>query len=265
MQKIGIIGGTGSDLPLPNMDHQKVATPYGEVPIFFGTTDEGVEIVFLARHGENHHVLSNMINHRANLYALKEKGVGAILACTSAGLIDTSLELASCCVFDDLFFPDNRLPGGEPCTFFNTPGEKGRGHLIAPSHFSPSVRGAFIQALKSLDISHTNAGTYCYALGPRFNSVSEIKSMKAVGGTMVSQTAGPEAILAAELDIPYALLGFATDYANGVSEVPSSIEELNENIARAKDVFKESCLEAARILASQETLSFDTGFNYRFD
>lgn len=264
MQKIGLIGGTGSDFELNNTTSDMILTPYGEALVFEGTTSHGVEIACIARHGENQHVLSNMINHRANMYALKEKGVAAVIATTSCGLLDSSMPLATPVIFDDLYFPDNRLPEGTPCTFYQTPGEPGRAHLIAPSLFSPAVNAALVQAVKNSGRAFVDHGCYCYALGPRFNSKAEIRAMQAVGGTMVSQTAAPEAVLAGELEIPYGLVGFATDYANGVTPKATSIDELNQNIEDAGAVFNDICLRAASLLAANDELTFDTGFNYRF-
>lgn len=264
MQKIGLIGGTGSDFTLHQAKSDLMLTPYGEALVFEGFTKDNVEIVCVARHGDNQHLLSHMINHRANIYALKEKGVAAIIATTSCGLLDCTVPLATPVIFNDLYFPDNRLPGGEPCTFYATPGEPGRSHLIAESHFSPTVRASLCHSLEASGRSYVDHGCYCYALGPRFNSKAEIRALQNVGGTMVSQTAAPESILAAELEIPYGLIGFATDYANGIAPEATSIEELNSNIENARDVFNDVCLRAALILAKNDGLTFDTGFNYRF-
>ena len=59
-------------------------------------------------------------------------------------------------------------------------------------------------------------GTYGYVDGPRFNTPTEIAQLAACGVTCVSQTAGPETVLCGELELPFALMGFVTDYANDV-------------------------------------------------
>jgi purine nucleoside phosphorylase len=78
----------------------------------------------------------------------------------------------------------------------------------------------------------------------------------------VSQTAGPEAVLAAELEIPYCLLGFGVDYANGVSSVPTQPEEIGRNVGRSVAVF--SAVLGA-VAEAYEPVAFDTGFIYRMD
>jgi purine nucleoside phosphorylase len=79
--------------------------------------------------------------------------------------------------------------------------------------------------------------------GPRFNTRAEIRSLALAGVTAVSQTAGPEAVLCGEAELPYALLGYVTDYANGVQEAPTPVDELVRLIAESSDVF-------ARVLAA---------------
>ena len=64
------------------------------------------------------------------------------------------------------------------------------------------------------------------------------------GVTAVSQTAGPETVLSGELELPYALLGFLTDYANGVKDEATPVEALVENMAASADAFA-SVLRAA--------------------
>ena len=71
-----------------------------------------------------------------------------------------------------------------------------------------------------------DGGCYGHVDGPRFNTRAEIRMLQAAGVTAVSQTAGPETVLCGEAELPYALLGYATDYANGVTPEPTPVEEL---------------------------------------
>lgn len=265
---IGVIGGTGSTLSADWEFTDTVETPWGVAHVDRATIGCAggvvVSVSLIARHGEDHRTLSNMVNHRANIAALAALGVDAIVATTSCGVVDPTLPLGTGVVFDDLYFPDNRLPSGEACTFYIEPGEPGRGHLIAPSHFSAAVRAALIAGARSAGVAVVERGCYAYALGPRFNSASEVRAMASVGATMVSQTAGPEAVLAAELEIPYALFGFGTDYANGVAGEPTPVEVLNANIAAAGPATDRTVRAAIEALAAQGSPAFDTGFVYRF-
>jgi len=98
--------------------------------------------------------------------------------------------------------------------------------------------------------------------GPRFNSVSEIRQLAVAGVTAVSQTAGAETVLFGEAEIPYALIGFTTDYANGVAE-GTPIAELVELMGASTAIFA-SVLAEALPRVDLDALS-PTGTLYRFD
>lgn len=257
----GIIGGTSANFPLVDLREERISTAWGEVAVETGVLG-GRRVAFVRRHGAGHTLLSSSVNHRANIAALAEVGVRAILATTVCGIVDPGQPLATALVFDDLFFPDNRLPEGGPCTFYNAPGDPRRGHYIFGSPFSPTLRAALLGAAAERAAAVRSGGTYAYALGPRFNTAAEIAWFRAAGACAVSQTAGPEAVLAGELEIPYALVGFGVDYANGVQPEPTPVELLNANIEASRSALVSIVAEA---VASASEPSFDTGFVYRFE
>jgi 5'-methylthioadenosine phosphorylase len=258
---LGIIGGTNAGLALEAAQTREVASAWGRVPVEMGRIG-GTEAAFVRRHGARHERLSSAVEHRANIAALAKVGAGAIVGTTVCGVVDPAMSLARAILFDDLYFPDNRLPDGSPCTFFAEPSDPARGHLIWDRPFSPWLRAALAEAAARAGVALESRGTYAYALGPRFNTRSEIAAFSAVGATGVSQTAGPEAVLAAELEIPYALLGFGVDYANGVSAWPTPVAELDANIAASKTAFAGVLGELA---SGFEPGGFDTGFVYRME
>ena len=135
---------------------------------------------------------------------------------TVCGALDQDLSLGSLVVFDDLHFLTNRLPDGSICTLYTEPGEKGRGHWIYDQPFSEPLRQALIEGAREAGHHVRDGGCYGHVDGPRFNTKTEIRMLRNCGVTVVSQTAGPETVLAGEAEIPYALIGYATDYANGV-------------------------------------------------
>jgi 5'-methylthioadenosine phosphorylase len=220
-----------------------VATPYGEVAVTQGTY-AGVPIAHVSRHGSGHVRLSNHVNHRANIWALKELGVGAVVGCTACGAVDPTLPLGSLVVFDDLHFISNRLPDGSLCTFFTEPGDPMRAHWIL--HSGPYSRGlsaALVQAAAAAGHPARDGGTYGHVDGPRFNTPSEIAQLAACGVVAVSQTAGPETVLCGELELPFALMGFVTDYANEVvpgepTPVATLIELMGSSPSRFADVLR---------------------------
>src|SRR3954447_13740136 len=236
--KVGVLTGTGT-YALPGFESaspETVATRFGEARVTRGAMGE-VEVLHVSRHGEGHRRLSNHVAHRANIAALKELGADAIVAVTVCGAVDPAVPLGSLIVFDDLHFLANRLADGSLCTLYDEPGAPLRGHWIYEGPFSEGVRQALLAGCRDAGVPAREDGCYGHVDGPRFNTRAEIRSLALAGVTAVSQTAGPETVLAAEAEIPYALLGYATDYANGVKEQATPVEELLRLIGASTDVF----------------------------
>jgi purine nucleoside phosphorylase len=225
---IGIITGSGTHA-LPGLEHAEarvVETQFGAVPVTEGIW-AGVEVVHLSRHGEGHERLSHQVRFQANALALAAAGATAIVGCTVCGGVDPGLAPGSLVVFDDLHFPANRLPTGEVCTVFTEPGDPRRGHWVLGEPFSAGVRAGLLAGAAEAGFDARDGGCYGHVDGPRFNTVAEIAQLAAAGVAAVSQTGGPETVLFGELEIPYGLLGFVTDHANGASPgEPTSVEEL---------------------------------------
>jgi purine nucleoside phosphorylase len=125
------------------------------------------------------------------------------------------------------------------------------------------VRQALLDAAIAAGTPARDGGVYGHVDGPRFNTRAEIRSLALAGVTAVSQTAGPEAVLCGEAELPYGLVGSATDYANGVSEVATPVEELLRLIAASSGVFARVVGEVLPRLAS--ATPEPTGVIYRFD
>src|SRR4029079_2961912 len=183
-------------------------------------------VLHVARHGEGHCRLSSQVTHRANIAALRAKGADAILAVTVCGALDPDLALGTLIVFDDLHYLSNRLPDGSLCTLHTEPGAPGRGHWVFEDSCSPPLRGALVAGARVAGLEVRDGGTYGHVDGPRFNTRAEIRMLAQCGVTAVSQTGGPETVLAGEAGIPYALIGYATDYANGVQDEATPVSEL---------------------------------------
>ncbi|HIE09315.1 MAG TPA: phosphorylase [Armatimonadetes bacterium] len=263
--RVGIITGTGTyELHfLESVGQKRVVTPFGEVTVNIGF-HAGKEVVHLPRHGPNHEYLPHQINHRANIWAMREMGVKFVFATTVCGVVDPKVPLAKPILFDDLYFPDNRLGDGSPCTFFLRPADPERGHYIFSRPFSESLRERVKGAMESIGLEFEPEGVYGHVFSPRFSSRAEVRQWAMLGVKAISQTAGPEAVLCGELEIPYALLGFGVDYCNGVVPEPTPVEELEANLKRSKEVFS----EVIRALLEREDLkdvTFDSGFVFRFE
>jgi 5'-methylthioadenosine phosphorylase len=262
MTRIGVLTGSGTySLPGFTGETQTVETRFGTVAASVGTF-AGTDVVHVSRHEEGHRRLSNHVNHRANITALKELGADAVLGVTVCGAVDPDLPLGSLVVFDDLHFLVNRLPDGEICTLYDEPGQPGRGHWIFEGPFSAAGRAALLEGARAAGHAVRDGGCYGHVDGPRFNTKAEIRSLASVGVTTVSQTAGPETVLCGEAELPYALLGYATDYANGVQDEATPVEELMRLIGASSGTFATTLAEAVPRLAAADLEPVGTHFRF---
>jgi purine nucleoside phosphorylase len=261
--EIGVITGAGTNA-LPGFvggAPEPVATSWGEALVTRGSL-AGIRVAHVSRHGEGHVRLSNHVAHRANVGALARLGVDAAIAVTVCGAVDPSVELGSLICFDDLHFPVNRLPDGSLCTFYGEAGDPRRGHWIYEDPYAPPLRAALLEAAERCGLPMRDGGCYGHVDGPRFNTKAEIRGLAAAGVTAVSQTAGPETVLAGEAELPFALVGYATDYANGVQAEPTPVERLLELIAASTETFARVLAEALPRI--EQAALAPTGVVYRF-
>ncbi|MGI8858846.1 MAG: MTAP family purine nucleoside phosphorylase [Rubrobacteraceae bacterium] len=260
MIDVGIITGSGIyELP-GDAEVRPVETRFGEVEVAVVEVGRWT-IGSIARHGKGHHHLPHTIPHQANLTALKRLGARAVLATTAVGAVDPVLHLGRPILFDDLFFPTNLLPNGAPCTIFTEPGDPDRGHLISSEPFSSRLRKRMELAARNLGLGVTVGGVYGHTNGPRFETGAEIRWLKAVGVAAVSQTCGPEAVLAGELGLPYGLAGFPVNYATGVAESEQRLRHLLTLSARTLTRLVLWTVE----MLEDEDLAYEHGFLYRVE
>jgi purine nucleoside phosphorylase len=260
---IGIITGSGT-YALPGFEGsppQPLTTEWGDAYVSHGTF-AGVDVLHVSRHGVGHVRLSNQVTHLANLAALKQLGASGILAVTVCGAVDPAVELGSLICFDDLHFTANRLADGRLCTFHQQAGHRDRAHWIYEEPYSPALRAALLAGAAEAGVAVRDGGCYGHVDGPRFNTKAEIRGLAACGVTAVSQTAGPETVLAGEAEIPLALIGYATDYANGVQAEATPVERLLELIAASTDTFAR--VLAAAVARIDEPELRPAGIVYRF-
>jgi 5'-methylthioinosine phosphorylase len=195
----------------------------------------GLEISVLARHGDEHRLAPHRINYRANLWALREQGVDAILALNTVGGI------AAACRAGSLVVPQQLIDytWGRESTYHD-------GSVLALRHvdFSRPFDPALSERLRSAAVAAGEtplpSAVYGVAQGPRLETVAEIDRMARDGCDIVGMTAMPEAVLAAELEIPYAMLALVVNPAAGRG--PERIEmsaieaELDAGMARVARV-----------------------------
>ena len=262
MIDVGIITGSGIyELP-GTRESRVVESRFGEAEVTIFRAGPWI-VGGISRHGREHHHLPHTIPHRANMAALKQLGARAVLATTVVGAVDPSVLLGRPILFDDLFFPENRLPNGEPCTIFTEPGDPARGHFIGSEAFSPNLRRKVELAARDLGVEVAIGGAYAHTNGPRFETRAEIKALDAAGVSAVSQTCGPEAVLAEELGMSYALVGFPINRATGIGG-PEPKEKLDHLLALSAKVLPRLVLRTVEMLEEKD-LTFDQGYVYRVE
>ena len=234
--RTAIIAGSGTDT-WPGLDGpvtRTADTRYGQVVLTEGKAG-GAEVLHLARHEPGRRRLAGQLQPRASRAALREAGAGCLSSLTVCGAVDPGVRPGTVVVFDDLYFPGNRLPDGSLCTWHDTPGAAGRGHWIFGQPFSEPVRAALIEAGRAAGTAVLAGGCYGHVDGPRFSSRAEIAALARCGVTAVSQTAGPEVVLAGEAGLPMALAGYVTDYANGVGQ-PEPVAALLARVRQSTSI-----------------------------
>jgi len=239
--RIGIITGSGT-YSLPGFEDTgagSVDTPFGPARVTEGTF-AGADVLHVARHGEGH----------------------AVLAVTVCGACDLDVELGSLIVFDDLHFLANRLPDGSICTLHTEPRAPGRGHWIFDRPFAPELRTALLAGAREAGVGVRDGGCYGHVDGPRFNTRTEIRMLANAGVTAVSQTAGPETVLSGEAKVPYALVGYATDYANGVPDEPTPVDELVGHIEASTETFAQTLTAAMPHILAADPQPVGTHFEW---
>ncbi|MFQ5500775.1 MAG: S-methyl-5'-thioadenosine phosphorylase [Phycisphaerae bacterium] len=207
---VGLIGGTGLGHALAGEidgELRDVETPFGppSARIVRGVW-QGVEIAFLPRHGEHHTLSPTAVPYRANIYALKSLGVTHILASGATGSLREEIRPRDLVIPDQIIDRTTRRAG----TFFDKPGVAVHVEFAEP--FCRCLRKILLDAGASLDVTIHDSGTYVCMEGPVFSSIAESRMHRSWGGDLIGMTCMPEAKLAREAQICYALIGLPTDY-----------------------------------------------------
>ena len=205
---LGIIGGSGVyDIAgLENARWRRVESPWGEPSdeLLFGTY-KGVDLVFLPRHGRGHIQSPTSINYRANIDALKRAGVTDVISVSACGSFKEELAPGTFVIVDQFI---DRTHAREK-SFFG-PGFVAHVSMAHPT--CPKLSKALGEAAREIGVKHAIGGTYLAMEGPQFSSLAESNLYRSWGCSVIGMTAMPEAKLAREAELPYALVAMVTDY-----------------------------------------------------
>jgi 5'-methylthioadenosine phosphorylase len=233
---IGIIGGTGLGDVLNrqgNLEAHYVDTPFGPPsgPLRRGSW-HGVDVVFLNRHGDGHRLSPSVVPYRANILALKQMGVTTVLASGAVGSLREEYAPGHLVVCDQAIDKTFRRAG----TFFD---QDLAVHAELADPFCPVLRDALMAAGSALGLTVHPDGTYVVMEGPQFSTRAEAEMHRAWGGDLIGMTCMPEAKLAREAEMCYALVALVTDYdcwrPHREVEGATLLNEILSNLSKATE------------------------------
>lgn len=258
--RLGVIGGSGvyEMKGVEVVAEHSIETPFGK------PSDKVIEsrigdrtVAFLPRHGRGHRILPSEVNYRANIHALKETGVTHVLSVNAAGIMAEEIRPGEMVVPDQIF---DRTKGIRASTFF---GDGIVGHVVFADPFCEELRQVLINAVEKCGTTVHRGGTYVCMEGPQFSTRAESHFYRrTLNPAVIGMTGIPEAKLAREAELCYAMLAMGTDYdcwheEEDDVEIEAVLAVLKTNAEAANSIIKElagllpevsdcECLHAAR-------------------
>src|SRR5512137_931727 len=235
---LGIIGGSGLyDLPgIDDVQPLHLPTPWGEHSDGLRTGRVGAtRVVFLPRHGVGHRIPPHEINYRANIDALKQAGVTDLVSFSACGSYKEALSPGTFVLVDN--FVDRTVHRAS--TFFGTGCVA---HVSFAHPVGPALQDQLEAAMRSEGIPYQRGGVAVCMEGPQFSTLAESLTYQRLGYDIIHMTSMPEAKLAREAEITYAVVAMVTDYdcwheVHGAVDVASLIRVMDENRGKAQRVF----------------------------
>jgi 5'-methylthioinosine phosphorylase len=229
MTELAIIGGSGFTRleGLRIVRREVLHTPFGEpsAPLSHGRLN-GMNVVFLPRHGAAHTIPPHKVNYRANLWALYHIGVTNVIGVAAVGGITEKMAPGKIVIPDQII----DYTYGRDHTFFEN-------DLTSVTHidftypYCAQLRERLISSAREAGVSIIDGATYGATQGPRLETASEITRMERDGCDLVGMTGMPETSLARELGICYASCSIVANWAAGKSDTPITMREIETHIA----------------------------------
>ena len=248
---LGIIGGSGL-YDLPGLEDRKtveVETPFGKPSDVLVTGSlHGVRMAFLPRHGRGHRLSPSELPFRANIYAMKELGMSAVVGISAVGSMKIDLRPGELVLVDQ--FIDRTRGRTEESTFFG-------GGCVAHAHFADPIweplRQVALRAARAAGAVAHDGGTYLCMEGPLFSTRAESRLYRSWGVDVIGMTNLQEAKLAREAEIAYSTVALVTDYdcwheVEGDVDVAAVLSVLKANA----DLAQRTVVELARAVGEME-------------
>lgn len=247
--QIAVIGGSGLYQmdELSDIEERRVRTPFGEPSdvVVIGTLS-GVRVAFLPRHGRGHRLTPSEVPYRANIYALKSLGVTHVISVSACGSLREHLHPGEVVIPNQLVdFTKKR-----EMTFF------GRGlvaHIGVADPFCSSLSELLTEATAAAGGTVHKGARFITIEGPRFSTKGESYLYRAWGMDIIGMTTSPEAFLACEAELCYAVMAHVTDYdVWHEEEEPVNVEALIATLTRNTSLAQRVVASVVKSLAEQE-------------
>jgi 5'-methylthioadenosine phosphorylase len=238
MATIGIIGGSGL-YAMPGLEvreRRALTTPFGEPsdPLVMGVLN-GVEVVFIPRHGEGHRFTPSEVNYRANVWALKAVGCSCALSVSAVGSLQAKHAPGL------LYLPHQFIDRTHrrESTFF---GQGLVAHVGFAEPTSAWLRHQLLEAAKGIGLPLGDGGTYVNMEGPQFSSRAESRLHQSWGADFIGMTQATEAKLFREAELPWACIALVTDYDawrdDEAVETHDVLSVMAANVSKAQDLLR---------------------------
>ncbi|MBN1507741.1 MAG: S-methyl-5'-thioadenosine phosphorylase [Sedimentisphaerales bacterium] len=252
---VGVIGGTGlGDAlaeQLADVEPREEQTPFGKPsgPIMIGTLGTR-QIAFIGRHGSGHKLGPSDVPFAANIFALKKLGVRTVIASGAVGSLQNEIAPGDLVIVDQ--FIDKTFKRAN--TFF---AGYGAVHCEMAQPTCGRLREILLRVADPMDVRIHPQGTYVCMEGPQFSTRAESLMHRTWGGHLIGMTALPEAKLAREAQMCYALVALASDYDCWRPHDPSKAKQtLLQEIVANLQTATQNCLELVKaLLAGEEALA----------
>jgi len=237
---LGVIGGSGlyEMEGLEGVERLEIETPFGKPSsaVVVGNLEKQ-PVAFIARHGLGHVLTPSEVNYRANIYAFKMLGVERLVAISACGSLREDFAPGEIVIPDQLF--DNTHLRAR--SFF---GEGLVAHVSVADPFCPDLSTKLGESVASSGGTVHQGGAFITIEGPRFSTRAESNTYRSWGISIIGMTTSPEAFLAREAELCYAVMGHVTDYdVWHVTQEPVTVEMvirvLQENTRLAQEAIKD--------------------------
>lgn len=235
---IGVIGGSGlaAGIGLDEAQDIPVSSPFGEASVLVTSGGlAGVRFTFLPRHGPGHRIPPHQVNYRANIDVLKRCGVTDVIALSAVGSLDEARRPGHFVAVDQFIDRTTSRAG----SFF---GAGLVAHVSLADPVCPRLSAALADAAEGEGATIHRGGTYLAMEGPQFSTRAESRLYRQWGAQVIGMTGMPEARLAREAELPYALLGMVTDYDSwregDEADVAAILGVMHRNVALASQVVR---------------------------